>query len=329
MVANIHPTENNQLCALVSKANGEEPIGSAVSFEQCLVMELPLPWPRDAWQAGHVPQEILAVLKRAEARGGNVRPQAILPDWEYSVPGKTRLFHYRRPAENITQYEKQEYVVPEAEVEALVVAIFEAPDRLPSFAPYRQATENVREILVCTHGSRDTCCGSFGVPIYQTLREQYTAASNGQLRVWRTSHTGGHRFAPTLIDFPQGHYWGRVEVDMLDLLINRTGPVSGLGDFYRGWSALSTLEQVVEREIWLKEGWDWLNYQKTSRVLSLDEAANRADVEVTFTPPKPGPSGVYEATVEQYDTVRTLPSSGSGPLREEPLYRVSRLAKRS
>lgn len=59
----------------------------------------------------------------------------------------------------------------------------------------------MRDILVCTHGSRDVCWGKFGYAIYKLLRARH-AAPNG-LRVWRTSHIGGHRFASTLLDFPR------------------------------------------------------------------------------------------------------------------------------
>jgi hypothetical protein len=328
MVANAKSFETYQLCALVSKANGEEPIGSAVSFDHCLVMELPLPWPRDALQADHVPQGVLAVLKQTEERGLiKVRPQAIIPDPEYSQPGYTRVIHYHRPNERIVHYEKNEFVVPDVKVEPLVEALFKKPERLPRFATYRQETRHIREMLVCTHGSRDTCCGTFGAPIYQALREKYVSASTGQLRVWRTSHTGGHRFAPTLIDFPDGRYWGRVELAILDLLVKRNGPVTRLHDFYRGWSALTTPEQVAEREIWMREGWPWLEYQKTSRVLTFDEANKRTKMRIEFGMPEEAIFGAYEATVEVYGSVMTLPSSGAGPLQAEALYRVSNLTK--
>jgi hypothetical protein len=247
------PGRELQLCALVSKANGEEPIGSAAHFEICLVMELTLPWPKDAWQAAHLPAGLLDLFKRVEAQGVKLRPQAVIPDPDYSKPGYTRLICYRRPAARFSRYQKQEYLVPDGQVTALAEALLEQPSALSRFEPYRQETDHIREILVCTHGSRDTCCGSFGFRIYEPLRRDY--ATSETLRVWRTSHTGGHRFAPTLIDFPEGRYWGRVEADILDNLLHRRGSVVDLAESYRGWSALTTLEQVAERDIWLQEGW--------------------------------------------------------------------------
>ena len=102
------------------------------------------------------------------------------------------------------------------------------------------------------------------------MRERYASET---LRVWRCSHFGGHRFAPTLIDFPQGRSWGHLEPEILDLLIEQKGDVTDLYRFYRGWAGLSQLEQIAEREIWMQEGWDWLKYPKTSQVLETDESA--------------------------------------------------------
>jgi hypothetical protein len=313
------------LCALISKANGEELIGTANHFEHCFVLELPLPWPRDAFQSVHLPKDLSALFKAANARGLNLRPQAIVPDPIYSQPGYTRVILYRRPAKLFTRYEKQEYLVPEAQVVSLIEALLEQSSALSRFDPYRQATDHLREILVCTHGRRDTCCGTMGFPLYNTLRHDY--AEPESLRVWRTSHTGGHRFAPTLIDFPDGRYWGRIDVDQLDRLVHHQGEVAELIDCYRGWSALTTLEQVVEREIWLQEGWHWLNYRVTSQITNEDKLANRAEVAVAFADVTGTTVGGYQATVEQRGTVLTLPSSGNGPLREEPLYRVCELNK--
>jgi len=36
--------KNCQFCSVISKANGEDPIGSAAPFDSLLVMEIPQPW---------------------------------------------------------------------------------------------------------------------------------------------------------------------------------------------------------------------------------------------------------------------------------------------
>ncbi len=59
--------------------------------------------------------------------------------------------------------------------------------------------------LVCTHAKRDACCAVFGREVAAAL----SATERGE--IWETSHTGGHRFAPTLICLPDGLTYGRVE----------------------------------------------------------------------------------------------------------------------
>src|SRR4030066_45800 len=70
-------------------------------------------------------------------------------------------------------YEKSEYVVPAGEIVPLVEALAEGPDGLSRFRRYEEDTSHVRDILVCTHGSHDACCGKFGYPAYETLRYGY------------------------------------------------------------------------------------------------------------------------------------------------------------
>lgn len=62
-------------------------------------------------------------------------------------------------------------------------------------------------ILVCTHGSRDRCCGTLGGAVYAK-----GAKSHPEI-FWQTSHLGGHRFAPTLLTLPQGMMYGRVSLE--------------------------------------------------------------------------------------------------------------------
>jgi hypothetical protein len=59
--------------------------------------------------------------------------------------------------------------------------------------------------LVCTHGRHDVCCAERGRPLARALALQQPE------RAWECSHIGGDRFAPNLLAFPHGIYFGRVE----------------------------------------------------------------------------------------------------------------------
>jgi hypothetical protein len=319
-------SSDRRLCSLVSRANGEDPIGSAKPVENRLIVELPQPWQRDALGSRRVAEGLGPVVEGARDGGLLDAFSAILPDREYSRNGHTRVLYLRRPSGPFAAYEKDDFLVPDDEVVAAVGALLEGPGGTVRFERYRQETAHVRDVLVCTHGSRDVCCGKFGYPVYDLLRRRH--AARGELRVWRTTHMGGHRFAPTMIDYPEGRLWGHLEPWAAERLAARHGPVSDLRPFYRGWGGLrSPFEQVAEREIFAREGWAWTGYLKEGQVLG--SSGDRTEVRVAYQSRDGDVSGAYEATVEAAGTVATLDSSGDEELTEVPQYRVVRLEKGS
>lgn len=320
-------TGQSQFCALVSKENGEDPIGTALNFDHLLVLELASPWPEEVWQAQHTPDGLTDLFQQAGAQGLRLAAQAILPSLTYhSRPGWTRLFSLHRPSSPFAMYSKEEFIVPNRAVTALVEALLLSPAALAQFAPYRQPTTHLRELLVCTHGNRDVCCGKFGFPAFHTLRH-HVANAPTPFRVWRTSHFGGHRFAPTVLDLPEGRCWGHLEAEVLENLARRSGQVSQLRPFYRGWSGLSVYEQVAEREVFMRQGWDWVNYLKDIQTLELDEAENRAEIWLSYTTPDGRISGAYQATVAFSHQVSTLSRTGDRQSMPVKQYHVSRLVK--
>ena len=90
-------------------------------------------------------------------------------------------------------------------------------------------------LLVCTHGSRDACCGSLGVRLAQILRSGH--------EVWEVSHLGGHRFAPTLWHLPSWRLYGRLPLD--------SSVVEAWNDsrYLRGNAAYSPQIQVLEEHL--------------------------------------------------------------------------------
>jgi hypothetical protein len=317
----------SRLCSVVSMAGREDPAGCGTPFVGYLGIEVAPPWKHDVTDSFRFPEALREAVERAQDAGVIGKFTALFPDPVYSREGYARALYLHKPPGPFVTYEKREYAVPEGEIVPLVEALAEGTDGLSSFERYEEDTSRVRDILVCTHGSHDACCGKFGYPVYEILRYGYAGALKRQLRVWRTSHIGGHRFAPTLIDFPEGRYWGHLEPEALEKLVLRKGPVSELGRFYRGWAGLSgKFEQIAEREIFAREGWEWTRYLKNGKTLEANENEDRAEVRIGYANPS-GNAGTYEATVEATGTVMTLCNSGPDPLQEVKQYRVSRLEK--
>ncbi|NEU76131.1 sucrase ferredoxin [Hassallia byssoidea VB512170] len=325
---------NCRFCCVVSKANGEDPIGSAPTYEHWLALEMGLPWTEKRFQQNPVLRRAIALIEKLIFEHGiKIRGQLLVPDSEYSRPDYTRVLYYRQPAKLFAKFEKHEFIIPDSEVGSFVMALLEtllhSPTVLPDWEQYRQQTSQIRELMVCTDGNVDVACARFGYPIYRKLRSEFAVASSGQLRVWRCSHFGGHQFAPTLIDLPYGHYWGHLQPEILELLVWRNGSVKGLYPFYRGWAGLSKFEQIVEREIWMQEGWEWLNYHKSGQVMAMDEVnQDSANIRIDFTTTDGSMRSAYEARVELSGFVMTAwNSADEQPLEEVKQYRVSRLVK--
>ena len=121
-------------------------------------------------------------------------------------------------------------------------------------------------MLVCGHGRRDVCCGSQGTALV-TGCPRDPARFGGTVRLWRTSHTGGHRFAPTAIVLPQGTVWAYLDADALRRITFRQGPLDDLLPRYRGCAGVGPAAvQALEREAFAEVGWEWLDWQRRGSV---------------------------------------------------------------
>ncbi len=163
-----------------------------------------------------------------------------------------------------------------------------------------------RELLICTHGARDRCCGSLGTRLALAMADE--VGPDGTLRVRRTSHTGGHRFAPTAILFPEGTAWGYLDEAVLGRIVERSGPVSDVLPHYRGCAGLTSPHiQAVERAVLAEVGWSLLDCTR--------QGSEEDDGTVRLTVGQAHDQQVWEAEVR---TGRILPVPGCGtPIQPE------------
>nr|WP_280874988.1 MULTISPECIES: sucrase ferredoxin [unclassified Paenibacillus] len=280
----------------------EDPIGSAAMHERYLFVEVPVPWDYDVKASKHFPKGFIEVLKRAAENEQDFRFLSFVSDAHPSPAGYRRVMYYQKPSSPFAGYEKKEYVVPAAELNVLAEALLNGSEPMDRFEPYAFDGDHVRDLFVCTHGSHDVCCGKFGYPMYKILEENYAAKSSGKLRVWRVSHFGGHRHAPTIADLPEGRYWAQVEPEDLDTLVLRQGPFAHISRKYRGWGGIGKYEQMVEREIFIREGWSWIDYNKKGTVLK--EEGHSMVVRIDYSSADGAVSGTYEGTVVPTGSVK-------------------------
>ncbi|HMG43426.1 MAG TPA: sucrase ferredoxin [Acidimicrobiales bacterium] len=239
-------------CSYIAQTDGYLPAGSVGATTAFVLVEAPLPWPADV---GAHP--LLAPLAPVVG-GARARLQAVVPQGDHG-PDETRVVVYRRSAGGFVRYDRIERSVPTGDLVAAVAELLEAPAGPGGVG----AGDAITDVLVCTHGSRDVCCGAGGMRVHKDL----VARDLPGVRVWRTSHTGGHRFAPTAVTLPDGRAWAWVDADFLERLVARTVPVTEAVVRDRGCAGLDDpFAQTAESAVLGAEGWGWLDRARHAEV---------------------------------------------------------------
>jgi hypothetical protein len=285
-------------CSTWTRANHVSPIGSAGSYRGYLLVELRMPWPADIGETRLV-SSIGEVIN-----GSGLRVQAIL---DAKARGR-RIVAYLNPSpQGFSGFERREAEYGDDFVADVKALLGDQPD--PGGATSAPGASDgrtpVKDMLVCIHGMRDFCCGSVGAALAVSLTSQQLPEG---VRLWRTSHTGGHRFAPNLILLPEGTLWAHADEALAERVLNRTGPVEEVVDHYRGCAGLPGPQvQAVEREVLRQVGWDLFDQHRTGEV--TDDGTVRLTVQGRGEPLQ-----TWEAEVKPG---RTLPVPDCGRPIEE------------
>lgn len=269
-------------CASWTRARGADPVGSALTCDTLVLIETPPPWPRDV--SG------LSIFADLLGRGFlRTRFLAVRPESRPAEVRATALTIWRRI--DTGDLLGTDHVVPSDRVADVVARLLDDPLIDPAASP------SPAEVLVCGHGARDSCCGRLGT----RFALDAAAAWPSGPRVRRCSHTGGHRYAPTGFTLPDGRAWGFLDLAVLDRIVRRSGPPP-LRGHYRGTTALDGFGQVVERELFERFGWGWLDHQLVSAHTETAPDGRSASVELAWR----GPTGPGTAQA-QVQAVRDLP----------------------
>lgn len=310
----------DRLCSVVAAATEQDPIGSGSALTRLMVAEVPTPWTDALYVSdaeGTIPQRMRAVqvdvFQKMRAAGGTEKIfqsgypafYGIAPDREWSRPGQRRILLAVRQPGAAAGFEMAEYLFPIDSLAAVEMtrAYFEAPEHLDVFDEYRSDLEPRREFFVCTHGHVDICCARFGVPLYQQARK------SSEVRAWRTTHFGGHRFAPTAWEFPSGYKWAFLDSEATGHVLKRDIEPAELSSRVRGWSGIHVRAQIVDREGLNHFGWDWLDYRRSAEILADGGDEGPWEVRLDYESPA-GERGSFHAVI---GVVRKLPLLGCGP----------------
>ena len=285
VVTHLVDVDTGYRCSPWTQAQGVDPIGSAGQLDELLLVEWPLPWPADVSDVA----ELAEVAADTRARLMLVVPQA--DAWE--ADGLARVVHHRRVGTH--RLAGIDHRVPRAEVPALLAALLDSTGAEAATWPSAVGPAPP-EVLVCAHGRRDPCCGRFGTLLHVEL-----AARVPEVRVWRCSHTGGHRFAPTAITLPDGRAWAYADVDLIEQILSRTGAVGDLVPHDRGGLAFDPWAQVVDRALLAEHGWTWLDHEV------VEASTQVRDDDATVTLRWRAPDGGTGTTRAEVEVARTLP----------------------
>ncbi|MBW4565294.1 MAG: sucrase ferredoxin [Mojavia pulchra JT2-VF2] len=290
---------NTFFCSDYSRQTGEDVIGSATNYETYVLVECPPPWKSPAFDSKWVPHNLKLLVEEVTRTKLPIKFLLIANDLSHKVD-QTTLLIYQKQSGLSQGYRKHEFKLATIDQVAAIVKKFlwgSTPD-------YEKETSITREILVCTHGSHDKCCARHGNPFYFHAQNTISDLGLDNVRIWKSSHFGGHRFAPTIIDLPEGRYYGILDQDSFKSILTRTGDIQCLNKIYRGWGILPTPIQILEKELILRHGWDWFNYKVVGKILEQSMDNNTVLAELTFEK-STGSLYTYQAKVIK-DETKTL-----------------------
>lgn len=148
-------------------------------------------------------------------------------------------------------------------------------------------------LLMCTNGRRDQCCAVRGRALAAEL-----AARHGD-RVWETSHTGGHRFAPNAVLLPSGYTYGRLNLVDCDAILSAARHGNVELEHCRGrstWPRTAQAAELAVRDLTGQRRTNALHAKQTApgliRITNADGRAWSVSVhETTLEPPRPNGCG--------------------------------------
>ncbi len=249
-------------CATWNRAQHADPVGTIGSYRSFLLIEWPLPWPKDL-------TEVLPPDLTSELRATKCRIQGLVPR---DTGSRRTVVFYQGGCDGLfASFLRSEVAVDATDVVDAVRQLIAGRGPQPT-----EATS--ADVLVCTHGRRDRCCGALGTRLAIDLFSDLTVLGT-TTRIWRTSHTGGHRFAPTVLVFPKGTGWAFADTALLRNVVAGNGEISDVLGSYRGCVGLgSSRIQAVERAVLGEMGWGLFDMRR--RGWEKPDGRVRLDVEL-------------------------------------------------
>lgn len=304
------------LCSQLAFKYKEPLHGTAAHFRALILLEYNAHWEERVVKKGHIPAAVrihletwlkqtpasrICFIKRGKPKTGPLQCYLINP-----APGQQAM-----KALELDQYEALLDIDLEAEFKKLTESKNAASGEKLQAEPL---------YLICTHASRDRCCGIYGLPLYRELLKRYPD------QTWQISHIGGHRWAPNLVIMPHGMYHGYVYPETLDPILEATQAGKIHLETLRGFTAQTKAEQAAEIFVRQHAGLtDLIPFQEINlearedswQAHVTDYQGQQWDLEMGTTlqsPPRITSCGKDKAESPKTITLKTIQKTGTMPV---------------
>ncbi|MBD2342714.1 sucrase ferredoxin [Anabaena subtropica] len=304
-------------CSHQSRLASESLIGSANNVQAYILIECPPPWESEAFDSKYIPSDLKILVNECKTAKLPIK-FLLIANNNSEKSGQTKLLIYHRKAGLSNGYNKREFNLKNIEEVAEIVRAWFWGKNISNEVDITVS----RDILVCTHGSHDKCCARYGNPFYYHAAATITDLNLKNVRIWKSTHFGGHRFAPTMIDLPEGRYYGVLEQNSFKSILTRTGNINLLKDVYRGWSIFPSSLQILERELLLRYGWDWFNYKVGGRIIEQSSDQSMILAELNFENTG-GDQFTYQADILKDETLTVSLKNSCHAMLESVIFQYS------
>ena len=268
-------------CVDFAIANTVDPGGSALAPDVVVLVEVDEPWPKPVGKH----EAMVELVRACQEWPENVRLLAAVPQSDDPL----RVIAFRPAAGGATRSERPMCADPVGALQEVL------DDTSPATA---FVGEGITSMLVCTQGSHDVCCGIDGAAFADW------AEQNLDVEVFRVSHTGGHRFAPTAMTLPDGRMWAYLDPASATEIIDTRSDAGNVANRCRGWWGAPTgPAQVGERAVFAAKGFSLDSQQRS---VMVEDGVDASTVRVVVD------DATYEVTVALGREVPTIMCSAPG-----------------
>lgn len=213
-------------CNDFARSLGVRPLGTGLFLNRIILVSVPLPWPKPALKhpilgaaASHVMGSSIPSRLFAAEPFGDALHVEVYERTDNAVAATS----YRWAVDDVAGVEPLAAAIGSAALGSLHELSVSDSVLVESGVP-------APTFLVCTQGSHDLCCGTAGVALADEIEQQRPGYT-----VRRVSHTGGHRFSPTLMALPEGRMWAYVDLDLVDRIAQDRATADDFRTNARGW----------------------------------------------------------------------------------------------